>query len=329
MLQIQLSGTGNPQIIHSAQNSNAYSYVPVRQVYQQAKSIKEVPQTHKKVLFTALNSNPNSKGNQVNLLVPNNQPMNTANKPMTSLILPNVTGVPNKTITGMVLSNNPAGANANKQTVTSLLLPNTKYPNIAPSKKVPIPNILIPQQNVSKQSNMQGIIRQTNAPNKNVVCFTPAASPGSNQMTSLLLAPNSSSNNKTPPTSVGLIIPTSAGQHGIIVPQSTAGPTHSILVPQSAAGQHHSILGAQPHSIIVPTSSGTQTHGIIVPSSSACTSQLTNVILSSSAANTPSTVASLLISNNSGYVCVLNLSIPLFTVKTIFYNKHMYMNIFI
>lgn len=302
MLQIQLTGTGSPQIIHPAQNSNAYSYVPVRQVYQQTKAIKEVSPTHKKVFVTTINNNPNSKGNQVNLLVPNNQPMNTTNKPMTSLILPNnVAGVPNKsTLAGMLLPSNPAATNAAKPTVTSLLLPNTKYPTIAPSKKMPIPNILIPQQNVTKPPSIPNIIRQTNTPNKNIVCFSPATSTASSQMTSLLLTPNSSPNSKTPPTSVGLIIPTSAAQHSIIVPQSTAGPTHSILVPQSAPGQPHGILSAQSHSIIVPPSSGTQTHGIIVPSSTACTSQLTNVILTSSATNTPSTVASLLISNNSG-----------------------------
>lgn len=313
MFQIQLAGGGNPQIIHSSPNPSAYSYVPVRQVYhQQAKPIKD---TQKKVFVTSVNSNANNKSNQVNLILPNNQNTNPGNKPpITSLILPQIGTVSNKgTITGMLVPNNsPAATNNNKPAMASLLLPtNPKYPNIAPHKKVPIPNIILPQQNVSnKPTNVPNIIRQTNNPSgKNVVgILSSSSTPANSQVTSLLLAPNANTN-KQPPTSMGLILPTSGGSHDIIMPPSTSAQTHSILVPQSSNSQSHSIFIPQPNGgIIVPVSqpTGGQSHSIIMPQSTSCPSQLTNLIITSTSASVPHSttapVGSLLISNNNRLV---------------------------
>ncbi|XP_046679851.1 uncharacterized protein LOC124367224 isoform X4 [Homalodisca vitripennis] len=294
MPQIQLTGGGNPQIIHSSPNPSTYSYVPMRQVYHQTKTIKDAP---KKVFVTSINSPNNNKSNQVNLILPNSPNQNTGNKSsITSLILPQIGTVSNKTtITGIMVPNNPTASNTNKTTVASLLLPpNAKYPNIAPNKKVPIPNIIIPQQNMNnKPPNVPNIIRQSNNPSgKNVVgIFSPSNTTNPPQMTSLLLTPNTNTNNKQPPTSVGLILPTSPGSHGIIVPQSTAGQPHGIIVPQQPGGQAHGI--------IMPQSSGGQSHGIIVPQSTGNQSQLTNLIITSSTATNTPVAASLLISGSN------------------------------
>lgn len=284
-LQIQLASSGNPQIIHSSTNPNTYSFLPL---YHQAKPIKE---TQKKVYVASTNSN-NNKSNQVNLILPSNQNSNSGNKsPMTGLILPQMSTMANKgTITGMILPNNNAGVQAsnNKPAMASVLLPsNAKYPNIAPNKKVPIPNIIVPPQNVSKPN----IIRQSNNPlAKNVVGIL---SPSANaQMTSLLLTQNTNPSNKQPPTSVGLILPTSGASHSLIVSQPTPAQTHSILVPQSSNGQSHSI--------IVPQSAAAQQHGIIMPVSQppGGQSQLTNLIITSTTPSvTTPAVGSLLISN--------------------------------
>lgn len=307
--QIQLAGGGNPQIIHSTPSPSAYSYVPVRQVYQQAKPIKEA---QKKVLFTSINSSANNKSNQVNLILPNNQNTNSGTKsPITSLILPQMTN--KATITGMLVPNNsPAGTNINKPAMASLLLPtNPKYPNIAPLKKVPIPNIILPQQNVNnKPTNVPNIIRQTNTTSgKNVVgILSSSTAPSNNQVTSLLLTPNANTNNKQTPTSVGLILPTSGGSHDIIMPPSTSSQTHSILVPQSTntVTQSHGIFIPQPNGgIIMPVSQSTggQPHSIIMPQSTGGQSQLTNLIITSTSASIPNStttpVGSLLISNNN------------------------------
>ncbi|XP_054273821.1 lethal(3)malignant brain tumor-like protein 3 isoform X2 [Macrosteles quadrilineatus] len=306
MPQIQLAGGGNPQLIHSSPNNNTYTthtahYIPVRQVYQQGKPIatKDVA---KKVFVTSINSGPNNKSNQVNLILPNNQNTNTGNKsPITSLILPQIGSMSNKTpITGMILPNNNSGGNSNKPMASLLLPANTKYPNIAPNKKVPIPNIIIPQQNINKQTSVPNIIRQSNNPtNKNVaVGIFSSQTNSSPQMTSLLLTPNNNAN-KQPPTSVGLILPTSGASHGIIMPQATSGQTHGIIVPQSSGGIIVSqSTSGQTHSIIVPQSSS----GIMVSQNSVAQNLVSQIITPSAASVSQSSntaMTSLLISNPS------------------------------
>lgn len=294
---------GNQIIKLATTTSGGVQYLPMGQVYPPSKALKD--NSSKKLFVTSINPAHNNKSNQVNLIIPNNQTTTTGNKsPITNITLPGMdTGSNKGTITGMLVPNNPVGVNTNKQTVTSLLLPaNSKYPNIAPNKKIFIPHIL-PQQNVTnKQTNVPNIIRQANNPGgKNVVGIF-ASNSTTQPMTSLLLTQNT--NNKNPQSSVGLIIPTSGGSHGLIVPHSVAGQTHSILVSQSSGTQNTEMLctqasGAQTHSIVVPQAAGNQSHSIIMPPTSEGQAQMANVVLTTNSANATTPITSLLISNNS------------------------------
>lgn len=283
---------GNQIIKLATTTSGGVQYVPMGQVYPPSKAIKE--NTSKKLFVTSINSAHTNKSNQVNLIIPNNQTTTAGNKsPITNITLPGMDTSSNKgTITGMLVPNNPVGVNTNKQAVTSLLLPaNSKYPNIAPNKKIFIPHIL-PQQNVTnKQTNVTNIIRQANNPGGKNVLGIFASNSTTQPMTSLLLTQNA--NNKNPQSSVGLIIP-----------HSVAGQTHSILVSQSSGTQNTEMLctqasGAQTHSIVVPQASGNQSHGIIMPPSSEGQAQMANVVLTTNSANATTPITSLLISNNS------------------------------
>lgn len=295
---------GNQIIKLATTTSGAVQYLPMGQVYQPPKVLKD--NAPKKLFVTSINSAHNNKSNQVNLIIPNNQTTNAGNKsPITNISLPSMDNSSNKgTITGMIVPNNPVGVNTNKQTVTSLLLPaNTKYPNIAPNqKKIFIPHIL-PQQNVTnKQSNVPSIIRQTNNPAGKSVVGIFASNSTNQPMTSLLLTQNA--NNKNPQSSVGLIIPTSGSSHGLIVPHSVAGQTHSILVSQSSGTQNTEMLcsqasGAQTHNIVVPQGPSAPTHGIIMPPTSEGQPQTANVVFTTNSVNATTPVTSLLISNNS------------------------------